>query len=240
MDKFNNIEFGNRLRSARIKNEFSQDYVGMKIGKSGRTISKYERGTLTPSIKVVSELCDILNIYSGDLYESKQEKIANTNNSNNPFKVNRLYLYYKGYVGKRKIGRFKFIIDIQENNDYVEVKISDYQNKKIFLIGHMLADENMVTIRTENYKPNCPRFETNQIILNISEGTSKIVLGTMFCTNGYYEPNIKKCIITKKDMSFSDDMMDLLKTTDEERKRFLRDDIWIANIEQPNSYEINE
>lgn len=154
--------------------------------------------------------------------------------------MNRLYLYYKGYVGKRKIGKFKFIIDIQENIDYVEVEISDYQNKKTFLIGHILADENIVTIRTENYKPNCPRFKTNQIILNISEGTSKIVLGTMPCTNGYYELNIKKCIITKKDMSFSDDMMDLLKTTDEERKRFLRDDIWIANIVQPNSYEINE
>lgn len=37
----------------------------------------------------------------------------------------------------------------------------------------MLADNFIVTIRTENFKPNYPRLETNQIILNISDGTSK-------------------------------------------------------------------
>lgn len=62
MSKFNNIEFGNRLRAARIRNEFSQEYVGKKINKNACTIGKYEQGKLTPSVKVVSELCDILNI----------------------------------------------------------------------------------------------------------------------------------------------------------------------------------
>ena len=34
MVNFNNIEFGNKLKSARIKKELSLEYVGKKIGKN--------------------------------------------------------------------------------------------------------------------------------------------------------------------------------------------------------------
>ena len=240
MLEFNNIEFGNNLKSARKKKELSLEYIAKKIGKNRTTVGRYEKGEIIPDVETLSKLCNILDIYSGDLYSETKNNIVNIENSKNPLKVNKLYLYYKGYVGKKKTGKYKFIIDLIEHNDFVEVKISDYKNKKTILIGHILADDNIVSIRTENYKPNCPRLETNQIILNISEGTSGLILGTMFCTNGNYVPNVKKCIVSKKDLSFTDEMLDMLSVTEEEKETFLKDSIWKVDIEQIQEYEYKE
>lgn len=240
MSEFNKIEFGNNLRSARIKKELSLEYVGKKIGKTSTTVGRYERGEIIPNAKIIDKLCDVLEIYNRDLYTKSKSNIVNTENSKNPFKSNKLYLYYQGFTGKRKLGKFKFVIDLVETANYVEVKISDYKTRKTILIGFMVADNYIATIRTENFKPNYPRLETNQIILNISGGTENIVKGMMMCTNGEYVPNIKKCLVSKKDLVFSDEMLDLLKITDEEKESILKNNIWQANISKLEEFEYKE
>lgn len=237
MNEFNKIEFGNKLRSARIKKELSLEYVGKKIGKNSTTVGRYERGEIIPNAKIIDKLCGVLEIYNGDLYTKNERYIINSENSKNPFKSNKLYLYYHGFTGKRKLGKFKFIIDLTETQNYIEVKISDYKTRKTILIGFMIADDYIVTIRTENFKPNYPRLETNQIILNISGGTENIVKGMMMCTNGEYIPNIKKCLISKKDLVFTDEMLDLLKITDEEKECIMNNNIWQANISKSEDFE---
>lgn len=52
----------------------------------------------------------------------------------------------------------------------------------------------------------------------------------MLCTNGEYVPNIKKCIVSKKDMIFNDDILNYLKLDADEKKRFLKNNIWQVNI----------
>lgn len=240
MSEFNKIEFGNKLKVARLKNGLSLEYVAKMVEKTHSTIIRYEKGEIIPDVEMVSKLCKVLDIYSGDLYKDSSINLINVENSNNPFKVDKLYLYYKGFIGKNKIGKFKLVIDINNKNDFVEVKISDYKTKKTILIGNMLADDNIVSIRTENYKPNYPRLETNQIIINISEGTNGILLGTMHCTNGNYVPNMKKCLISKKDLMFTDNMLEMLKCTNEEKENFSKNDIWLADIEQLQNFECEE
>lgn len=240
MPDFNKIDFGNKLKSARIKNELSLEYVGRKIGKNSTTIGRYERGEIIPNAEILSKLCGILEIYSNDLYNTDEMNIANIENSKNPFKSNKLYLYYQGFIGTKKLGKFKFIMDLKETDTYIEVKISDYKTRKTILIGYMLADNYIATIRTENYKANYPRLETNQIILNISGGTENIVKGMMMCTNGEYVPNIKKCLVSKKDLIFTDQMLEMLKLTDEEKKGILDNDIWKANISREEEFEYKE
>lgn len=237
MANFNNIEFGNKLKSARIKKELSLEYVGRKIGKNLSTVARYEKGEIIPNAEIINKLCDLLDIYNGDLYTETQVNITNRENSKNPFQTNRLYLYYKGYVGKKKLGKFKFTIDLLEHKDFIEVKIADYKSKKVILIGYMLADNNIATLRTENYKPNCPRLETNQIIINISTRTDGLLLGIMCCTNGNYIPNMKKCLISKKDLVFTDKMLDMLELSKEEKDNILQDSIWLADIETTEDYE---
>lgn len=104
----------------------------------------------------------------------------------------------------------------------------------------MLADNYIATIRTENFKANYPRLETNQIILNISGGTEDIVIGMMMCTNGEYIPNIKKCLVSKKDLIFTDEMLDMLLLTEEEKEGILKNNIWQADISRIEEFEYKE
>lgn len=230
MVQFNKIEFGKKLREARVRKEFSLEYIARLLNKTPSTISRYEKGEIIPNAKVLNKLCDVLDIYYGDLYSENPERIVNEENSKNPFKVNKLYLYYLGYRTKNKIDTFKLVIDLKEKTNYIEIKISDYETKKTILIGHILADDFIVTIRTENYKANYPRLETNQIILNISGGTNGLIRGMMMCTNGEYVPNIKKCVVSKKDLAFNDEILNFLKIDEDEKKKFLKNDIWQGNI----------
>ena len=230
MIQFNKIEFGKKLKEARKLKEYSLEYVAKQIGKTPSTISRYECGKIIPNAQVLNKLCNILDIYYDDLYKEDEEKIVNIKNSQNPFQVNKLYLYYLGYRTKNKIDKFKLIIYLKDKNNYIEVKISDYKTKKIILIGHMLSDTFMATIRTENYKSNYPRLETNQIILNISGGTNVLIRGVMMCTNGEYVPNIKKCIVSKKDLQFNEKIINYLKLDNYEKKRILKNGIWQVNI----------
>jgi len=230
MPKFDRKNFGNNIRKIRRSKGLSQKNIADALEVTDATFARYESGEILPNAKTLNKLCDILDIYLSDLYFENTEKIANIENSKNPFKVNRLYLYYLGYRTKYKIDVFKLVIDLKEKNDYVEVKISNYETKKTILIGHVIADNFMATIRTENYKPNYPRLETNQIILNISGGTDGLIRGVMMCTNGEYVPNMKKCVVSKKDLSFNDDVLNYLKLDEDERKKLNKTDIWQGNI----------
>ena len=152
-------------------------------------------------------------------------------NSNNPFKVNRLYLYYLSFKNKAKtkIEIFKLIIDLENKPNFVEVKMS-YEGK-IILIGHIVSDSFISTIRTENYKTNRPRLETNQIILDISGGTNGLVRGVMLCTDDKYVPTVKKVVVSKKEISKDNKLLlEYLKLDNDEKKDIQRTEIWRANI----------
>lgn len=140
---------------------YSLEYVAKILGKTPSTVSRYENGQIIPNAKIINKVCDILDIYYEDLYRENAERIVNTENSKNPFNVEKSYLYYLGYRTKNKIDTFKLVMNLKEKNDYIEAKISDYKTKKIILIGHILANNFIATIRTENYKANYPRLETN-------------------------------------------------------------------------------
>ena len=230
MIQFNKIEFGEKLKSARIKKGYPLEYVAKMLGRTPSTISRYENGEIIPNAKIINKLCDILDIYYADLYIENEEKIVNIEKSKNPFKVSKVYLYYLGYVTKTNIDVFKLVINFKEKNNYVEVTISNYDTKKIILKGHIIADDFIATIRTENYKPNYPRLETNQIILNISGGTEGLVRGMMFSTNGEYIPSAKKVVVSKKDFTVNNDVIEYLKLDEEEKKKILKNDIWQGNI----------
>lgn len=104
----------------------------------------------------------------------------------------------------------------------------------------MKADDYMVVISTENFKVNYPRLEANQIILNISGGIGDTVKGIMMCTNGEYIPNIKKCLVSKKDLTFIDEMLESITFTEEEKEGIKNNDIWQANINNLEEVEYIE
>ncbi len=236
-------ELGNKLKYARKKHDFSLAYVGKMINKSESIVSRYESGDIIPDAEVLKDLCNLLEIYTGDLFTTDEDhKIVNEENNNNPFGINRVYLYYLGYKANRKhtLTKYKLTVDIDDKKDFVEVRISSYNTSTIVLIGHMESDNSICTIRTSNYKPEFVRFEANQIILNISGGTNGLVRGVMLCTDGLYVPNMKKVLVSKKDLPFSEDMEKALKLTQEEIDNIVEDNIWQADIQRFGDFEYKE
>ena len=236
-------ELGNKLKYARKKHDFSLAYVGKMVNKSESIISRYESGDIIPDAEVLRDLCNLLEIYTGDLFSTDEEHIiVNDENNKNPFGVNRLYLYYLGYKPNRKhtLTKYKLTIDIDDKKDFVEIRISSYNTSTIVLIGHMEADDSICTFRTSNYKPEFSRYEANQIILNITGGTDGLVRGVMLCTDGLYVPNMKKVLVSKKDLPFTDEMENTLKLTKEEIDNIVEDNIWQADIQRFGDFEYKE
>lgn len=73
-----------KLKSVRENNNLSQERFGKKIGKSGKTISAYEKGRCVPSIKVLDLISQTYDVSFVHLKDSRGnqlwEKIQNIRN----------------------------------------------------------------------------------------------------------------------------------------------------------------
>ncbi len=213
---FNKKDFGKRIRSARKSKGLSQENLGNAIGKNASTIGRYENGDILPDAEQISLICDELGINEYELFDTSS-RFLNKENMHNPFNTNKLYLYYKAYYPKtNNYGKGKFRLNIIEKPDSCRVNFLDYKTNKIYLSGYMLADSNVAIFIFENYKENNLRLEVSEIILNIARGTNTLMLGSFHCTNGSYVPSVRKCIISKKDIEFTDEIDKKLEITKEE------------------------
>mgnify|MGYP001137052132 CR=1 FL=1 len=237
MAEFNIEEFGEKLRDARRAKGLSLDNVGKAIGKNATTVGRYESGEILPDAEQIYLLCNELEISENELFN--RSKIQNIENSKNPFEVNTLFLYYIAYFPKTdRYDKGKFKLIITEKEDMCQVDMVDYKTNKIYLSGYVLADSNIAVFVLENYKPNNLRLEITEIILNIARGTNELMLGSLHCTNGNYVPSNRKCIISKKDLDFSDDMLERVKITKSELAELVEKNILYLDV--INKYDFEE
>lgn len=237
MGRFNKKEFGERLRNARRMKGYSLDNLAYAIDKNATTIGRYEKGEIMPDAETISLMCDELEIPEYELFKNN-EKINNTENSKNPFNTNKLYLYYNAYYAKSdKYDKGKFVLNIIEKDDICRVDMVDYKTNKIYLSGYMLADTNIAVFVLENYKETNLRLEVTEIILNIARGTNTLMMGTLNCTNGNYIPSLRKCLISTKDLEFSDEMFEKVKITEKELKELKEKNIWYADVINKDDFE---
>ena len=77
---------GQRLKEIREEREYTQEYLGMKIGKCKRTISSYENNASKPKLDDFVVICETLNISSDyllgltDVPKSYKEKDSSSIN----------------------------------------------------------------------------------------------------------------------------------------------------------------
>ena len=165
-------------------------------------------------------------------------KIINTENSTNPFNTDILYLYYIAYYPKsKKYDKAKFRLKLISKPDICKVDFLDYKKDFIYLSGYLQADHNIAVFVFENYKENNLRFELSHIIVNIARGTNNLMLGTFHCTNGEYVPSIRKCIASKKDVEFTDKLLEKLKITDSEKENLNNYNILYLDITDTYDFE---
>lgn len=237
MGIFNNKEFGNRIREARKAKGYSLENLAQAIHKTRSTTARYESGEILPDAEIISLICKELEIAEYELFNSPI-KLNNLENSKNPFGVKTLYLYYKAFFkSTKKFGKGKFKLNIIEKPDCCKVDFVDYKTNKIYLSGHIVADDNIAVFIFENYKPNNPRLEISEIILNISAGMNRLMLGTLYCTNGNYVPSIRKCVISKTDVEFDDIIEQKLKVKETEKKQLIDEDVLHIELEYTEDFE---
>ena len=218
MPNFDMKEFGENIRKFRKAKGLSQENLAMVLGKTSATIARYENGEITPNAEQIHLICNELGIYEYELFDTTR-KIINTENSTNPFNTDILYLYYIAYYPKsKKYDKAKFRLKLISKPDICKVDFLDYKKDFIYLSGYLQADHHIAVFVFENYKENNLRFELSHIIVNIARGTNNLMLGTFHCTNGEYVPSIRKCIVSKKDVEFTDKLLEKLKITDSEKE----------------------
>lgn len=238
MSNFDKKVFGENIKKFRKTKGLSQENLAMALNKTTATISRYENGEITPDAEQIHLICNELGIYEYQLFNSTQ-KITNIENSINPFNTNTLYLYYIAYFPKaKKYGKGKFRLKLMPKPDLCKVDFMDYKKDFIYLSGYLQADNHIAVFVFENYKENNLRFELSHLMVNIAKGTNKLMLGTFHCTNGDYTPSIRKCIVSKKDLEFTDEMLDKLKFTESEIDEMTEKNILYLDI--TNKYEFED
>lgn len=237
MGRFNKKEFGERLKIARKSKGYSLVNVANDVGKDPTTIGRYESGEIMPDAEMISLLCDALEISEYDLF--KKDKITNKENSLNPFGVKELYIYYSAYSQEKdSYLRGKFIFNLYEKDGICKVDMLGYKSKEIYMSGYVLADNNIAVFVLENYKGDSTRLEVTEIILNIARGMENSMMGSLHCTDKYYRPAVRKCIISKKDVEFSDEMWEKLRITDREKMDMSEKNIWYVDVASRYDFEI--
>ena len=213
MSSFNKKEFGENIRKFRKAKGLSQENLAMAINNNE------------------------LGIYEYELFNNTR-KITNTENCTNPFNTDILYIYYIAYYPKsKKYDKAKFRLKLTQKPDLCRVDFMEYKQEYIYLSGYLQADHHMAVFVFENYKENNLRFELSHIILNIVNGTDKLMLGTFHCTNGEYTPSIRKCIVSKNDIEFTDDLLDKLKITEAEKENLNEHNILYLDITDTYAFE---
>lgn len=237
MSSFNKKEFGENIRKFRKAKGLSQENLAMAINKTPATIARYENGEIIPNAEQIYLICNELGIYEYELFNNTR-KITNTENCINPFNTDILYLYYIAYYPKsKKYDKAKFRLKLTQKPDLCRVDFMEYKQEYIYLSGYLQADHHMAVFVFENYKENNLRFELSHIILNIVNGTDKLMLGTFHCTNGEYTPSIRKCIVSKNDIEFTDDLLDKLKITEAEKENLNEHNILYLDITDTYAFE---
>lgn len=78
---------GSRIEHARTTAELDRDALGAMIGKSGKTISHYEKGTNSPTFDTIQAISTALTVDPNHLcFGNKAEQADNDNNNDDPKK----------------------------------------------------------------------------------------------------------------------------------------------------------
>ncbi len=70
-----NTDLSKQLRDIRISKNLSQERFGKKIGKSGKTISAYESGRISPTLKVLDSISQVYDVTFLYVKKNKREQL---------------------------------------------------------------------------------------------------------------------------------------------------------------------
>ncbi len=218
MSDFDSKDFGERLKTYRLKKGLSQENIAAIINKTKATVSRYESGEVLPDVRDITKICEALEIYEADLYENNVVRTMQNDKSKNPFNTNKLYVYFNAYNFRtKKFAPDKYILELEQKQNMCKAKFIDYHDGRIYSEGYLIGNEEIVFAVMENYKPTSTRVDVSVLEINICNGTDGLMLGGYFGTNAKCEPSLRKCYFSKKDIEFTKEMIENLKLNENEK-----------------------
>ena len=219
MSDFDSKDFGERLKNYRLHKGLSQENLAMAINKSKTTIGRYEKGEILPDVKDISIICKELGIYEADLYGDETNRTMQEDKSVNPFNTDKLYIYFNAYNFRtKKFAPDKYILELEQKQNICKAKFVDYHDKRIYSVGYLKCNDEIAFVVLENYKPTSSRVDVGVLEININNGTDGLMLGGYFGTNAKCEPSLRKCFFSKKNVDFTEEMIEKLKLDENEKE----------------------
>lgn len=219
MSDFDSKDFGERLKNYRLHKGLSQENIAMALNKSKTTISRYEKGEILPDVKDISIICKELGIYEADLFGNEVNRTMQEDKSVNPFNTDKLYIYFNAYNFKtKKFAPDKYILELEQKQNICKAKFVDYHDKRIYSEGYLKCNDEIAFVVMENYKPTSSRVDVGVLEININNGTDGLMLGAYFGTNAKCEPSLRKCFFSKKNVEFTQEMIEQLKLDENEKE----------------------
>jgi transcriptional regulator with XRE-family HTH domain len=239
MYNLDSYKFGELFRKARKSKGISVKEIADKINKTETTVYKYERNVLMPDLKTVLEICNVLDVGFDDLASVK--KVEETKeHSNNPFSVDKLYVYYIGFTNNLVF----FELEIKSEGGFQRVYFKHSETGLIYYVGTLESSQDIAYINMKNYYATNKRFEKVEIILNLKYASDDRYMGLI---NGTYDdtnqPLTKKCMITKNVINVSDkkeiaNIKDRLKITEIELKNIKETNSWTMDVTNKTDYNV--
>ena len=219
MSEFSSKDFGERIKNYRISKGLTQENLAKAISKSQSTIRRFESGELIPDAKDVSLICAELGIYEADLYGNDINRTIRSSKSINPFNTNKIYVYFNAYNYRtKKFAPDKYIIELEQKQNICRAKFVDYHDKRIYSEGYLICNDEIAFIVMNNYEPSSTRVDAPVLEINIGSGIEELMLGGYFGTNQKGEPSLRKCYFSKKNIEFTDKMVEDLKLNETEKE----------------------
>ena len=220
MPKFDSKDFGERIKNYRIQKGLSQENLAYSLNKSKATISRYEKGEILPNAKDISLICEVLGIYEAELYQSNENiGTMQQDKSKNPFGTNKLYVYFNAYNFRtKKFAPDKYILELEQKQDICRTRFVDFHDGRIYSEGYLIRNDEIVFSVMENYKPTSSKIDVCVIEINICNGIEGLMLGGYFGINTKSEPSLRKCYFSKKNIDFTNEMIENLKLNEYEKE----------------------
>ncbi|MCR4897818.1 MAG: helix-turn-helix domain-containing protein, partial [Acholeplasmatales bacterium] len=149
------MEFKDKLKELRIKNNFTQTSLGEKIYVSRSAIAKWENGLGLPSSESIDALCNIFNVSKDELLCSEQEE-------ENYVKKNKVIYKQKKFIIGLIASVLLLIIGViliiilrpkktklvkQETITYIAPAISINDNKNYYYTNYVTSNDESLVIK---------------------------------------------------------------------------------------------
>lgn len=235
---------GEIIKMHRKLKKLSLNEFGDLIGKTKSTVCRYESNEIIPDCLVILEICEALNLDITEFFNTER-KIKEC--SMNPFKTDKMYLYYIGFSKKLVTSSIEII---NVNGEYKVVlknaiNRNDNENNAYSYSGVLESNGIVTFINLMNAGDN-KKFERIQITINNQFAHNDCYYGNITATKNDNLPTNRKCMICSKsvdDMSREEkkEIFERLKISKKELENIKKNFYWDPELRKEEEYfiEIN-